>query len=82
MPKINKIYYSQSGPLTEFKSLQAKLIYDSYGIPIVDYGTINGIYIGKQRNPVTTAQKGIYWLEKYDKTKDVLYLNYFFNCSQ
>ena len=28
---------------------------DDQGIPLVDYGTLDGLYIGKQRNPVTIS---------------------------
>jgi len=58
------------------------LNFDSYGIPVIDYRTMNGVYIGKQRNPVTTSQKSWNWLKLYQQTKDVIYYNYFFNCAQ
>lgn len=56
--------------------------FDSYGIPFFNYATINGVYIGKQRNPVTTSQKSWEWLELFRQTNEVIYYNYFFNCVQ
>ncbi|MCD6300040.1 MAG: hypothetical protein J7L78_02575, partial [Dehalococcoidales bacterium] len=56
---------------------------DDYGVPIVDYGYDDGNYIGKQRNPVTIAQKGFFYWDEYQaggKTNDNKKL--FLNCAQ
>ena len=37
------------------------------GIPTVDYGYVNGVFIGKQLNPVTITQKAIYYESEYQK---------------
>ncbi len=55
-----------------------KIIFDESGVPIVDYGTLNGIYIGRQRNPVTIAQEALNQWEKYqsgDENSKYLFLN-------
>ena len=36
------------------------------GVPIADYGYVNGVYIGKQRNPVTVSQKALWYYENYE----------------
>lgn len=38
---------------------------DNSGVPIVDLGYIDGIYVGKQRNPVTISQKAFVYDEEY-----------------
>lgn len=37
------------------------------GIPTVDYGYVNGVFIGKQLNPLTISQKAIYYESEYQK---------------
>lgn len=37
------------------------------GIPIVDYGYVHGIFIGKQFNPVTISHRAIYYETEYQK---------------
>lgn len=44
-----------------------EIITDDLGVAIVDHGSINGIYIGKQRNPVTISQKAFEYEEEYKK---------------
>lgn len=63
-------------------TLQEKVFYDGLGIPLVDYGYIDGVRIGVQRNPVTVAQKSWIWLRQFEQTKDTYSYNYFFNCAQ
>ena len=46
----------------------AKITLDHYGIPIVDYGYIHGVYVGPQRNPVTISQNAISYYEIFRKT--------------
>lgn len=51
---------------------------DSYGIPIVHYGEILGVYIGKQRNPVTVSQRALDYYERCmqgDERDRQLFLN-------
>ena len=37
------------------------------GIPSVDYGYVDGVFIGKQLNPLTISQKAIYYESEYQK---------------
>ena len=45
--------------------LRSRIILDNSGVPIVDYGYIGGMYIGKQRNPVTISQRAFVYEEEY-----------------
>ena len=55
-------------------------ILDERGVPIVDYGYVSGVYIGKQRNPVTVSQKALEYYENYEKgDENQKYL--FLNCA-
>ena len=45
----------------------SNILLDDSGIPIVDYGYIEGIYIGEQRNPVAICQKAFEYLEDYEE---------------
>ena len=42
-----------------------RIISDNSGVVIVDYGYVGGIYIGKQRNPVTISQRAFVYEEGY-----------------
>jgi heparosan-N-sulfate-glucuronate 5-epimerase len=42
-------------------------IINESGIPIVDYGYYNEVFIGKQINPVTVSQKAFYYESEYQK---------------
>jgi heparosan-N-sulfate-glucuronate 5-epimerase len=44
------------------------ITYDQLGIPIVDYGEINGTYIGAQRNPITVSATAIEAYDRYRHT--------------
>ena len=57
-----------------------EIVLDDSGIPIVGYGYINGIYIGRQRNPVTISQKALYYYESYEKGNESD-RQLFLNCS-
>lgn len=46
---------------------KVEIITDESGVAIVDHGYINGIYIGKQRNPVTISQKAFEYEEEFKK---------------
>jgi heparosan-N-sulfate-glucuronate 5-epimerase len=46
------------------KFLQKRLLDDS-GVPIVDYGYVDWVHIGKQRNPVTISQKALEYFREY-----------------
>jgi len=54
---------------------------DKYGLPIVDYGYIGGIYVGSQRNPVTVTHKALFYYEQYNRTGDDYYKQAFLNSS-
>jgi hypothetical protein len=43
---------------------------DNSSVPIVDYGYIDEIYIGPQRNPVTTTSYALSYYEEYNRTGD------------
>ena len=43
------------------------VIINESGIPIVDYGYVKGVFIGKQINPVTVSQKALYYESEYQK---------------
>ena len=67
------------GVYSKFKG-RTQTILDDAGIPIVDYGYIDGIYIGKQRNPVTVCQKALEYYENYEKG-DKIQRQLFLNCA-
>jgi hypothetical protein len=58
---------------------QLPVIVDYTGVPIVDYGIINGTYIGLQRNPVVIDHKAqdFYnsYIQKHDLRSKQLFLN-------
>jgi heparosan-N-sulfate-glucuronate 5-epimerase len=43
---------------------------DNSSVPIVDYGYMDEIYIGPQRNAVTTTNKALSYYEEYNRTGD------------
>jgi hypothetical protein len=44
------------------------IIFDNHSIPIVDYGYIDNLYIGLQRNPITVAQTVLRYYEAFKRT--------------
>ena len=52
---------------------------DEFGIPIVNYGTIENIDIGSQRNPVTTSQQLIKYYNEYNSTGNLKSKEYLIN---
>jgi heparosan-N-sulfate-glucuronate 5-epimerase len=52
---------------------------DDQGIPYVNYGTINGNVIGRQRNPVTISQKAMTYYEDYIRNDDDASKHYLIN---
>lgn len=42
-----------------------RMFIDEKGIPISDYGYVNGVYVGKQRSIVAVAEKGLDYWNKY-----------------
>ncbi len=40
------------------------VVMDSLGIPIVDYGDLDGVRIGPQRNPVSICQQAFYYFDR------------------
>ena len=60
---ITSVYTSFTGKSVN----KIEIISDDSGIPVVDYGYMNGIHIGKHRNPVTISQKVFEYEEEYRK---------------
>jgi hypothetical protein len=54
---------------------------DKDGIPIVDYGYQEGIYIGPQSNPITVAHTALDYYNKYNRTGDDDFKQVFLNNS-
>lgn len=52
---------------------------DEQGIPYVNYGTINGSLIGRQRNPVTVSQKAMTYCDDYIRNGDAVSKHYLIN---
>lgn len=69
-----------ANPFPEEKTSTTINIIDADGIPIVDYGYINGKYVGRQRNPVVISQKAFSYYENYKKG-DVKSKILFLNCA-
>jgi heparosan-N-sulfate-glucuronate 5-epimerase len=67
----NPIIKNQQREATGFNSNQTTpfVKLDKSNIPIVDYGSISGIYIGPQRNPVTISQKALYYYGLFTKNQ-------------
>lgn len=55
------------------------VIYDPQGIPILDYGSVKGTYIGLQRNPLTIGHTALRDYELFSKTGDVNAKSHFIN---
>jgi len=55
-----------------------RMLIDEKGIPINDYGYINGVYVGRQRSIVAVAEKGLDYWNKYQlgATNDRVLLSY------
>ncbi|MBU7017900.1 MAG: hypothetical protein HXS44_10350 [Theionarchaea archaeon] len=45
----------------------ATYVIDDTGVPLVDYGYIDGVHIGVQRNPVTVEMKALLYYEAYEQ---------------
>ncbi len=58
---IKEVYW----PLIEKGDPQC--IVDDSGVPLVDYGYINGVYVGVQRNPVTVEREALQYYENYEE---------------
>jgi heparosan-N-sulfate-glucuronate 5-epimerase len=56
------------------------ITYDKNNLPIVDYGTLDGEYIGKHYNPITITQHSDKYYEKYirdgDPQSKIMYLRH------
>lgn len=55
-----------------------RFLLDEKGVPIVDYGYVDGVYVGQQRNPVTVAKKALAYHQSFedgDKRCKRLFLN-------
>lgn len=55
-----------------------KKILDDLSVPIIDYGSVDGIFIGKQRNPVIISSAALSYFENYengDESSSQLFLN-------
>lgn len=72
------LYWSEYPTLLALKSLQRRLaglgllpgwhLYvDENGVPVNDYGTVNGRTVGKQRYPITIAQQALAYAEAYER---------------
>ena len=68
-----------SPPSNSASSSYNPVVIDNMGIPYVDYGTIHGIYIGLQRNPVTVAIKAFDYYNEYRKTGSDIAKKFFIN---
>ncbi|MBN2169489.1 MAG: IPT/TIG domain-containing protein [Actinobacteria bacterium] len=68
----------------DHKQVSAKVtrLYDEFGVPYLDYGTIEGNYIGIQRNPLTVGNVAMdeYWVGLNEG--DEQSRQYFLNCAQ
>jgi hypothetical protein len=56
------------------------IMYDEQGVPYVDYGYDDGVFIGRQRNPVTISQKGLAYIGDYRNGYENS-RQYFINCA-
>ncbi len=68
LTSLIKIYFATKKLRSFFR--KKNRILDDKGVPYIQYGFVDGIYIGKQRNPVTISQEAINHYEKFSKTKD------------
>ena len=60
-------------------SSTTEIIIDESGVPIVDYGYKDGIYIGKQRYAITISHRGLYYYDKiYENDTNQ---EHFLNCA-
>lgn len=53
---------------------------DTEGIPLVDYGEIDGVFVGIQRNPVTVCQTALDHWDNFQKGEQAA-KNLFLNCA-
>ena len=71
---IKDVYYRMTGGPPQ----GWKVIYDEKGVPYIDYGTVRGVHIGKQRNPVFISQTAMRYYDEYmngSSDKKQLFLN-------
>jgi hypothetical protein len=59
---------------------ETEIKFDEQGVPYVDYGYDDGVFIGQQRNPVTVSQRGLIYIENY-KNGDTSSRQLFINCA-
>jgi len=71
--------YNSVGKLINITSAE-KISDDENGIPVVDYGTKNGVYIGPQRNPLTIATRALAYYDNYLQSKSAQDKTFFLNC--
>lgn len=57
-----------------------KVEMDENGIPYVDYGYRQGVYIGLQRNPLFVANQAIQYYDEYHRTGELEYKEKTLNC--
>ena len=55
------------------------MVIDENGIPYTDYKTLEGIYVGKQRNPVTSSQFALRYYDNYVLTGNETSKQFFFS---
>lgn len=73
-PDNNQSSFSSSNSSFASSNLPARappkqdIIFDNHSIPIVDYGYIDNLYIGLQRNPITVAQTVLRYYQAFKKT--------------
>ncbi|QSZ67856.1 hypothetical protein RJ40_10275 [Methanofollis aquaemaris] len=53
---------------------------DNNGVPYVDYGNKQGVFVGTQRNPLTIADKANDCYKLYVETKNCQFYNQFLSC--
>jgi len=80
----NFSYFLTLGILEGAKSVfteDSEVLVDDSGIPIVDYGTVDGTRIGKQRNPVVVCQQAMDYWEELQERGDPADRRRFLNCA-
>lgn len=70
------------GKLTNYFKLHGPNVNhtDKNGVPYVDYGYKQGIFVGVQRNPLTIADKANDCYKLFIDTRDCQFYNQFFKC--
>jgi len=70
---INKVNSTLTG-----ENKNDRIILDASGVPIVNYGYVEGVYIGEKRSPVAVSQKAMSYYENYEEgnqSQKQLFLN-------